>query len=318
MQELNEGLKNEFRQAAGALRKRLEQRPNRAAMRAYIAGSGMGRFTKSRKMSNIELEQIAEKGGIAGVDGSTNSAGGIFPYVITLQQAMAKSTVAQEEIYFQRVMCPLLFEEALDEAGYQEMVKSSLAGLEARAALSAIEKFSPAVLLIDGSLVRLKIEAKHLWEKLKEAALDSGTLLAGVVEGISTRVISSALKGVLPEAVTGACDWELLFGVMDVGEGLEVAPGCFKEGFRTVFMRTSGDPKPIGIDLLEEQYEHLELVENLIYTLTPESGRGIPLWLDLIDKKVKISDATIEGLLKTYLGQDYAEFLTPKRAKRSP
>ncbi|MCG0275068.1 MAG: DNA double-strand break repair nuclease NurA [Thermosediminibacteraceae bacterium] len=318
MLELNEGLKNEFRRTAGALKKRFEQRPDRARIRAYINESSLGRFVKSRKMSDNELERLMEKGGVAGVDGSTNSTGGMFPYVITLQQAMAKCTVAQEEIYFYDVLCPLFIGEDLNEAEYQQLVKSNLAVLEAQAAISAVKKYRPAVMLIDGSLVRLKIEAKELWESLKAEVLKAGTLLVGVVEGISTRIISSALKDAIPDAVSGACDWELLLGVLDVGEGLEVTPGCFKEGFRTVFMRTSFDPKPIGIDLLEEQYENLELVENLIFTLTPEGSRGIPLWLDLIDKKVKISDATMEGLLKAYLGKEYAEFLTPKRAKRSP
>ncbi len=103
---------------------------------------------------------------------------------------------------------------------------------------------------------------------------------------------------------------------MEVGEILEVAPGLFKEGFRTCFMRASVDPKPIGIDLLEEQQGYLKEVVDLVYTLTPSDGRGIPLWLDIIDENVRISDEVMKGLLNKYLGEEYVEFLMPKREKR--
>lgn len=318
MERLNENLRTEFSIAASALRKRLKDRPDRENLRNLIEKSGLGRFRRSRRMTNDELEFLSKKGGIAGVDGSTNNTAGSFPYVITVQQSLAKSTAVQEEIYYSRVLCPLFMQEDMDEVEYLELTKSSLASLEAMAAIEAVGKLRPAAILVDGSLVRLKIEAKNLWGDLKKAAIDKNILLVGVVEGITTKIISASLKESLPESMKGACDWELLFGALDVGEALEVAPTGFKEGFRTVFMRTSRDPKPIGIDLLEEQYEYMEQVENLIFTLTPHDGRGIPLWLDLIDKKVKISDALLEGLLKAYLGEDFSEFLTPKRAKRSP
>ncbi|SHM19577.1 NurA domain-containing protein [Caldanaerovirga acetigignens] len=318
MEKLNETLKTEFSIAASALKKRIEERPDRESLRNLIEKSGLGRFRISRKMTNDELKSLSEKGGIVGVDGSTNNTAGSFPYVITVQQSLAKSTTVEEEIYCSRVLCPLFMKDEVDEAGYLELVKSSLASLEAMAAIEAIEKLKPAVILVDGSLVRLKIEAKNLWEDLKKEAIDREILLVGVVEGITTKIISNVLREFLPEAVRGACDWELLFGALDVGEGLEVIPTGIKEGFRTVFIRTSIDPKPIGIDLLEEQYEYIKQVENLIFTLTPRDSRGIPLWLDLVDKKVKISDALLEGLLKMYLGEDFSEFLTPKRAKRTP
>lgn len=317
MEKLNDTLKTEFSIAAAALKNRLKDRPGKERLRDLIEKNGVGRFHRSRKMTNDELAPFSEKGGIAGVDGSTNNTAGTFPYVITVQQALAMSTAAKEEIYRTAVLCPLFMGESMDEAEYIERVKSSLATLEAMAALEAAEKLKPAVLLMDGSLVRLKIEAKSLWEELKKSAIDRGILLVGVVEGITTKIISSALRESLPETMKEASDWELLFGALDEGEGLEIVPTGLKEGFRTVFMRTSADPKPIGIDLLEEQCEYAELVESLIFTLTPRDSRGIPLWLDLVDKKVKLSDALLEGLLKTYLGEDYSEFLTPKRAKRS-
>ena len=80
-------------------------------------------------------------------------------------------------------------------------------------------------------------------------------------------------------------------------------------------MRASVDPKPIGIDLLEEQQGYLKEVVDLVYTLTPSDGRGILLWLDIIDENVRISDEVMKGLLNKYLGEEYVEFLMPKREK---
>ena len=141
-------------------------------------------------------------------------------------------------------------------------------------------------------------------------------MLVGVVEGISTSVIWNALSEDLPSSISQASDWELLSGLLAVGEVLEVEAGLFKEGFRTCFARFTPDPKPIGIDLPEEQQAGLEELQSMLYTLTPEGGRGIPLWLDIVDEKVRITDKMVEGLLKANLGEAYFEYLLQKRNKR--
>lgn len=316
MLEVDDNLKKRFEEAAKALKARLGQKIKGDALKSIIAGRKAGRFHRCKKMDAAALSKIVEKGGVVGVDGSTNSAGGIFPYVVTLQQALAKPCdPKRQDIFLSDAFSPLLMEDNLREEDYREYVKESLAALEVNAALLALEEFRPRVILMDGSLVRFKIEASHLWEKLKSKALDSGTLLVGVVEGIATSIISSQLKDV-PGIPSQAMDWEILLGVLEMGEVLEMAPGLFKEGFRTCFARFSLDPKPTGIDLPEEQYGFLGPIEDLIYTLTPENGRGIPLWLDIIDKKVRITDMMMDALMNTYLGEDYAELICPKRNKR--
>jgi hypothetical protein len=314
--ELDDNLKKRFEEAANALKIRLGQKANRDFLKRIMTEKKTGRFYKCKKMDADALVKIVENGGVAGVDGSTNSGGGIFPYVVTLQQALAKHCHREmRDILLSDAFSPLLMEEALSEDEYREYIKEKLATLEVNAALLALEEFKPAVLLMDGSLVRFKIEASHLWEKLKNKAVEHGTLLVGVVEGIATSIIRSALKDV-PEIPPQAMDWEILFGLLEVGEVLEMAPGLFKEGFRTCFARFSTDPKPIGLDMPEEQYDFLGQVEDLIFTLTPDSGRGIPLWLDIIDKKVRITNMMMEALMNTYLGEDYAELICPKRSKR--
>lgn len=317
MLEVNADLKQKFDQTARAMRIRLEKKPSLSSLRSIIVQQGVGSFLMCKKFGENDLLNITQRGGIVGVDGSTNSAGGPFPYLFTLQQALAKLCSAGEnDVFVTDAFSPLITEDIMSEEEYQEFAKRNLAQLEAKAAILALEKFKPAVILLDGSLVRYKIEAGALWEKLKKLAIKENVLLAGVVEGISTGIISQCLKDVLNMDGFPASDWEILFGLLKTGEALEIMPGLFKEGFRTLFMRSSLDPKPIGIDLLEEQQEAIELVSNLVFTLTPKESRGIPLWLDIIDKSVRISDAVMEGLLHTYLGEDYAEFIKPKREKR--
>ncbi|MDI3480981.1 MAG: hypothetical protein PWQ97_636 [Tepidanaerobacteraceae bacterium] len=317
MLEMDTSLKKRFEEAAAALKARLEKKPDRDFLRKTIVEKGAGSFLECKEMDSDMLASIVEKGGVAGVDGSTNSKGGIFPYVVTLQQALARHCNREEEILLSDAFSPLLFEKDLSEDDYRQYIKKNLSALEANAAILAVEEFKPRVLLIDGSLVRFKIEASQQWERLKQKALEHETLLVGVVEGISTGIISSTLEDAMPHFSYRAMDWEMLFGLLEMGEVLEMAPGLFKEGLRTCFARFSYDPKPIGIDMPEEQYAFLNQVKDLLFTLTPKNGRGIPLWLDIIDNKVRITDAMMEGLLNACLGEDYAEYIMAKRSKRA-
>lgn len=317
MLELDKNLRQKFEEAAEKMRLRLKQRPSLKTLRNAIVNKGVGTFNKCQRLDRQDLLNFVDKGKTVGVDGSSNSSKGHFPYIVTLQQAMAKTcSNDMKTITATDALSPLTMDTLLTEDEYRDFAKRNLAVLELRAALAAIEEFVPKVMLLDGSLVRYKIEAAALWEKLKSLALARDTILVGVVEGISTNLISQCLRGELPEIIHQASDWEILFGLLEVGERLEIAQGLFKEGFRTFFMRSSTDPKPIGIDLLEEQQLYLKEVANLVYTLTPKDGRGIPLWLDIIDATVRISDRVMEGLLSTYLGEDYAELIRPKREKR--
>lgn len=318
MLKLDTNLKRKFEEAANALCSRLEQKPPVDVLRNMILDKQIGSFHHCQKFLPKDLTQIVEKGGIAGVDGSTNSTGGPFPYMITLQQALAKACDCRNaDVTLTDAFSPLTMDEPITEDEYRDYVKRNLATLEAEVALEALELLSPRVMLLDGSLVRFRIEATSTWEKLKNQAIAQNTLLVGVVEGISTGLISSCLKSWLQPVANPASDWEVLFGLLQVGELLEIAPGLFKEGFRTCFIRSARDPKPIGIDLPEEQQSHLKEVADLIYTLTPEDSRGVPLWLDIIDNNVRITDSMIEGLLNTYVGEDYVEFLRPKRKNRN-
>jgi hypothetical protein len=75
----------------------------------------------------------------------------------------------------------------------------------------------------------------------------------------------------------------------------------FKPNLQTAFLRSARDPGVIGLDILKEQQTNLKQLANLVYTLTPEDSRGIPIWLDIVDEQVKITNKMMEALVDSYL-----------------
>ena len=83
-------------------------------------------------------------------------------------------------------------------------------------------------------------------------------------------------------------------------------------------MRSSQAPTVIGMDILDSQKSHLEEMARLVLSLTPEDGRGVPLWIDIVDSEVKIPDQMIRGLLESYLNREILEmFFISERDKRT-
>ena len=90
------------------------------------------------------------------------------------------------------------------------------------------------------------------------------------------------------------------------------------EGFSSAFIRTSNFPGVVGIDILDVQENYLRFVSRLVYSLTPINSRGIPLWLDIVDKDVRITDELIKASLESYLDRDlYERFFVSERDKRT-
>ena len=72
------------------------------------------------------------------------------------------------------------------------------------------------------------------------------------------------------------------------------------------------------MDILDSQREYLEEMARLVLTLTPEDGRGVPLWIDIVDREVRITDQLIRGLLESYLDREILEKLfISERDKRT-
>ncbi|WP_027339749.1 DNA double-strand break repair nuclease NurA [Halonatronum saccharophilum] len=287
----------------------------------------IGKISKIDRISSKDLKEIfSAKGSLVGVDGSVNTVGKVYPHYITLMQALAKSTDQSEDgVLISQIFSPLIEEDKdrifkimnvanRSEAGEDSKegkiyaqeaagrLKSSLlAALEAKVAIESIKSWNPKVILMDGSLIRYRMQAQKEWEELSSLALDKGTLIIGVIEEIGTHKISEALDDDLPENMRDMYDRELTFGLLEVGEMLELDNIEEKEGLRTAFIRNSKDPGVIALDLLKDQSGSLELAASLVHTLTPEDGRGIPVWLDIVDEEVRIGNGMMKMLVDNHL-----------------
>lgn len=194
---------------------------------------------------------------------------------------------------------------------------AKMAQLEIETAIQSLEAMDPFLIMLDGSLVQYRIKCKQAWEEFYDLVLKKGVLVVGVIEEIKTDFLYPVIREDVEWDADGLSDRELLFGLLDVGEMLVVDERVVqpsKEGLVTCFVRLSRDPHPIALDMLKEQQEHLYDTACLLYSLTSKDGRGIPLWLDIVDREVRITDRMMESLVDCYIDEDLRYRLL--RAKR--
>jgi len=55
--------------------------------------------------------------------------------------------------------------------------------------------------------------------------------------------------------------------------------------------------------MLQSQLDLAGSYIDYLYTLSPADGRGIPIWLDLVDREVRLTDVELEA---------YTELLDPQ------
>ncbi|WP_422484837.1 DNA double-strand break repair nuclease NurA [Gudongella sp. DL1XJH-153] len=328
MYSLNHELKEKLENINNAIQKKygmvLEGDKNK--LREFL-GTRIGDMHKIDFLSPKELEDIEKSGGICGVDGSSNRAGGNYPHYIEVYQALAKTTVKREEpLYLSEIYTPVIINEDEDELSdggdkREEQKNRKLALLEVEAAIKAIKVHKPYAILMDGGLIRYNIYAGEKWEELVEMCEDTGTILIGVIKDIKTRVIGEQLKKEYPELKGNLYDRELLFGLLEYRELLSINESVSKKepmGYSSAFLRSSLSPMAIGLDIIESQREHLIEMARLVLSLTPQNSRGVPLWIDIVDKEVKISDQMMTALLERYLDRGvYERFFVSERDKRS-
>lgn len=297
-------------------------------LRDFIAKE-IGSIKTLEKLTKEELLHYQKKGGIVGVDGSNNRAGGSHPHFVEAYQALAKSTCHKDEgIFLADIYTPLgeapreaslLEEKDGDES--EDKKNIMLATLEVQAAIEAVDRFQPYAILMDGGLIRYNIYAKKRWLELRALCEEKDILLVGVIEDIKTSIIGDKLKEVYKDLKTSIYDREILFGKLSYGEMIIINERVNKkgrEGYSSAFIRSSRSPSVIGMDILDSQKKSIEDMARLVVTLTPETSRGIPLWLDIVDKEVKISDEIMKGLLETYMDRGlYERFFIAERDKRN-
>ncbi|PTM54839.1 DNA double-strand break repair nuclease NurA [Desmospora activa] len=277
----------------------------------------MGRFSSVRKWTGQEMKAWLGSGSLVGVDGSVNSTPGAHPHVLSVFQALAKGTRG-EEVWDADLYTPLLDGGESGEEG--ELAREAkhrgrlLAGLEIDVARETIRRWQPPVIMMDGSLLHFWIDHPEAWEVLAQEAQAANVLLIGVSEEIGTRSLARKL---FPEQ-TACADREVLFGVLQpsevyVSEALNPSgPALWK-----AVLRSSKSPQPVGVDGLLSQQESQADLLRLVHTLTPAQGRGIPLWLDIVDREVRVTDALVTALVEQYIDPDLRHrLLVPKRKDR--
>lgn len=271
----------------------------------------VGDLRPVRKLTPAELATQLGGRPIAGVDGSINRFGGNFPHYIALLQAMAKATSGQP-VVVQDVHVPLLQPEIPADED-EALRQAKMAGLEVRAAIEGLERLAPKILLLDGPLVRFYMRTRESFTVLARKSLERESILLGIIENIESRVISSFLGEKAPPGWAHQFDREILWDTLDPGEVLVVRQST-KVHFQTengameadpaaialytFFARFSEAPDVIGIDVLAEQADQVLALLDYLYSLTPARGRGIPVWIDVVDREVRLTDAQ----LATYIG----------------
>lgn len=205
-----------------------------------------------------------------------------------------------------------------DEKIITEQRNIRLSTLEVEAAIESVEALKPCAILMDGGLIRYNIYAYDKWMKLRNICEEKNIILVGVIKDIKTNIIGSRL---LEEEGNSFYDRELLFGKLDYGEAIFIKDEVNKkdpEGYSSIFLRSSLAPTVIGMDIIDSQKSYMEEMAKLVLSLTPENSRGVPLWLDIVDSEVKISDEIMKALVERYMDREiYERFFISERDKRN-
>lgn len=290
----------------------------------------VGKIGNLHRLSKLELKKEIGDRHLVGIDGSINQTTGSYPHYFAVLQALAKSTVGGYELWKVDTHVPLLKNEQQNLESLKGEYKNlpvtfldsrirdqKLAALELSAAFQSARELKPLLIMFDGPLRRYQTRVPELWEEFVRFILEEKILVVGVIEEIGTYILSESLKQTFP-GLEGMYDRELLFGLLESGEYLEICEQQSKRaGLRLAFLRASQDPQVIGIDLVARQFTRFDFVAGLLYTLTPRDGRGIPIWLDLVDHQVRISPEMLDLLVDTYLDEELRRKLFfPKRRER--
>lgn len=328
MQELNSILKDKLIDLNSGLSQKYDGilKLNRDETRSFI-NNHVGQIKCMSKLDQDQLSIYESNGGIVGVDGSVNKLGGAYPHFVEVYQALAKSTTHRDDsIILADIYSPLYsdIEEnpIVVEEGYIENNRNiKLSTIEVDAAIESVKKHKPYAILMDGGLIRYNINAHDRWMELRNLCEKEGIILVGVIKDIKTSIIGDKIKEVDKNIKDTFYDRELLFGQLDYGEMVLISDEANKKGpkgYASVFLRTSLAPSVIGMDIIDSQRQHIEDMAKLVFTLTPENGRGVPLWLDIVDKEVLISDEIMRSMMEEYMDRGlYERFFLSERDKRN-
>ena len=323
MYDLDDDLKQKIKDINSSLRQTYSpyNEKSREFKRDFI-NQYIGNLIEIDKMSDNHLSKYNN---IIGVDGSTNRLGGAYPHYIELFQALAKSTNNKyDDIVINDVYTPILDVNTVDNEEIIDRKRQLLAAVELDAAIAGAKNNKPDIIMMDGGLVRYKIDDKSRYTELREICEERNIILVGVIKDVKTSMISISYNQVLGEEVN-LYDKEMLNGVLDRGECILIKDEVNKkysnddeDGFSSAFMRLSNSPNIVGLDILDTQANYLEEMVAFAYTMTPKNSRGVPLWIDIVDSEVRITDELLSYLILDYIDRDlYEVFFNSERMNRT-
>ncbi|MFC0472867.1 DNA double-strand break repair nuclease NurA [Halalkalibacter kiskunsagensis] len=268
------------------------------------------------RLSTEALSNWLNNRELAAVDGSVNQTKGDSPHILYLFQALAKTTKGHQ-CYATDIFSPLLHSKDEEEGSTINIRSHILSKLELTVAVRLIEETSLRILLMDGALYHYRIDAPEEWEVLRKKAIDANVFLVGVSEEITTENLVKLEPFLSYQKRPRAYDRDLLFGVLEREEMIFIEDIQSKAGLQSVWMRLTSDPAITGFDVLLEQAAYKDEIASLLLTLTPRDGRGIPLWLDHVDKEVRVTDKLVEALIEQYIDPELRKmFFEKKRISR--
>lgn len=320
---INHDIKMKLRDLNSKLTDYSSSYPSKNAMRSLL--ETIGQFVKVRELTKDEIRAMSGGRGIVGVDGSFTTYGNTFPHVLFLGQALAKCTMPSEreclatylEVGSNAMEDTTYDVPVINMKSFLETQSQKVAQMEVAVASEALEYHKPFITMFDGGFWRLSNSAEELWEEFYAMTLQQNALCVGVIEDIGSYDLYNELNKVNDEQMGYSLDSNILFNVLEYEE-VFIPNALYRDKYVRAFARFSKDPHPIALDFLQEQRKDMFSIMCLVNTLTPKEGRGIPLWIDIVDKDVKITEEETRLMIESEIDQSHIDrFFMGKRNKRT-
>ncbi|OAT85749.1 DNA double-strand break repair nuclease NurA [Desulfotomaculum copahuensis] len=176
--------------------------PGRKALRRRLAERA-GRLEPLSPMSPPEITAWFAGGSLAAVDGSVNSLGGAFPYVVEFFQALCLTSHGERavtaEVFSPAVSGSLARVRELaaaeglpGEMALRLLCNRRLSALELQAAQKVVREYRPRLMLFDGGFMRYLRHAPAEWESYCALAVERDVLSVGVIEEVESFHLAQA------------------------------------------------------------------------------------------------------------------------------
>ena len=244
--------------------------------------------------------------------------------------------VKKAEYHPERMPEPELFVlEALTELDWVHSASIIRQKLEIRNAIETAEKFRPALLLLDGSLVphysdrpakNSKVresfdELISLYNRLFSFCSENDIMLAGVVEDsrgtrfcdlVGESLANDGQNEWARKAIANARDTSLLFWMLEDGERTFAFPytdidekgehplakefGSFACRISTFYLKTAKFDRPVRVDFMGGESDADQFASNILAISSHHAGYGFPSVLIEADQAAKMEESAIESI----------------------